>query len=26
MTMGDVLGLMAEHKERHIQQIEAMGT
>lgn len=24
MTMGDVLGLMAEHKERHIQQIEAM--
>lgn len=24
MTVGDVLGLMAGHKERHIQQIEAM--
>lgn len=24
MTMGDVLALMAGHKERHIQQIEAM--
>ncbi len=26
MTLGDVLGLMAGHKERHIAQIEAMAT
>lgn len=26
MTMGDVLALMAGHKERHIQQIEAMAS